>query len=118
MRYTKAFKAEQQAFASNARNLLVAFGAQRNPENSQYEMVLQTKLGPYYVTVYPGTSETLLGWVAGRFDNIEEAQKLLGKNWSDPYSVGLSGKWNHHFFTPYNVDDAVVEMKRQLRRIV
>jgi len=116
MRYTKDFKLEQQNFGIQIEALFEQLGAVKSTE--RYGLTMQTKVGPYHVNIYPGDSKTELGWVAGRFDNILAAQQLLGKGMYDPGSVGLSGKWNHHFFEGWTAEMAVAEMKRQLQKIL
>ena len=82
-----------------------------------------TLAGPYQVTIYPGDSDTLLGWIAGRFTDVEKAVALLGGSFGDPNSVNkCSGKWNHHFFHNkselYPVDASIKYMKYQLGKIL
>lgn len=125
MRYTKAMKAEQQKFAEQMRILFAEMGAKEGIDTRLgYQMTFtETLAGPYHVTIYPGTSAIDLGWIAGRFEDIDKAVALLGGNFGDPLSVNkFSGKWNHHFFnnefSRWTVQDAIQYIELILDKIM
>ena len=118
MRYTKAIKAEQKRLVEEMTAFLISLGTRIEPDlYLGYQMVLDTNVGPYYMTLYPGDSANDLGWIAGKFDDLTEPLKVLGS--SDCNGINpFSGKWNHYFFYPHTVETSIEMMKFNLNQIM
>lgn len=74
-------------FAGALREMLVRIGAQPSP--NFYELVLETKAGPLYLSPHED-------WLATRFDNPSEAARIIPGGSLNRYS----GKWNWHYIKP------------------
>jgi hypothetical protein len=112
---SKATAKDRQAFALKAREVIRQAGGREQPDDTGlYPLVItDTKCGPLYLHVADAGSHGL-GFVAGRFRDVERAVAVLGVNAVNRYS----GKFNHHYFSPWGVDDAVADFSRSLRRVL
>ncbi len=122
MKYIK----RRELFDRQVRRLLTKLGAKSDPTNnvpwSCYR--LDTKAGPLRLSVHTelylaGHSWARIGgapWVAGRFDNVQAAVKLLGRDEVNRFS----GKWNHHVWNNWtdSFSGGLGLLEYDLRRIL
>lgn len=74
-----------------------------------YDFEIETKAGTLFVSPHDN-------WIACRFENVEEAKRLLGNN---PRLNPFSGKWNFHYsdetiHTPAPLTDFAMHLERLL----
>lgn len=92
-------------------DLLAKHGAK---PGGRYDLVLSTKLGDLYLTVYDGTGHRNYSpWIASMFEDPDRAKQFLGAQ-VNPYS----GKWNHQFPDSWTPQECVEEFDRQLTRVL
>ena len=99
-------KKQRQLFLAKVADLLLDLGA----TPGDYDFALQTKVG--LLKLHP--SENMadgLGTVFSRFDDPKAATELVGCN---PWS----GKWNHHYFSGWSVDSAILDLAYELKRVL
>lgn len=111
-RETKADRAWKAAFQVAAKEFLKDVGAVAAPGgfSNGFECELQTRAGRLKITLYDT-------WFACRFDDVEEAKRIL---WgSDPNRTlnPFSGKWNHHFNTRHDIDDCIRFLKFEFSKV-
>ena len=106
MRRTLAPKKQRQLFLTKVQALLLGLGAVQHDE----EFILQTKIGSLTLSASENTVEGL-GSVFGRFDDPTLARSLVDCN---PYS----GKWNHHYFSGWTVEMAIVEFSFHVQALL
>jgi len=99
-------KKQRQQFIAKVAALLMDLGAMPG----EYDFALQTKAG--LLKLHPTENQVEgLGTVFTRFDDPHTARQLVDCN---PFS----GKWNFHFFSGWNVDSALEELRYQLRKVL
>lgn len=75
------------------------------------EFTLNSKFGPLRLSVYERTTDSGgPGDVMTRFEFSRLTSLSTGCN---PYT----GKWNHHYFSPWTTDDALADIERWLKQI-
>jgi len=75
------------------------------------EFALDSKFGPLRLSVYERTTDSGgPGDVMTRFEFARLAAPSTGCN---PHS----GKWNHHFFSPWTADDALEDVAQRLKQV-
>jgi len=114
-------KSEQKDFVSQMTDLIKNMGAKENVDTFLgYSFTfVSTKCGPYHVCVYSGSSKNSLGWIAGRFDNLELSSNLLGKTLNNSNNFNpFSGKWNHHYFDNWTTKLAIEDFRNKLNKIL
>lgn len=99
---------DTEAFRQGIEAILEQAGGNRTP-GRLHEWSVPTKAGPLGITIYDT-------WVAGRFEDVEAAKKLLGSSPTgdlNPYS----GKWNHHYGSLAGSPDSIDHFRYKLRRV-
>jgi len=100
-------KRDKERFVKKANHLIKSLGAV--PGDKGMDWTLHTIAGPLRLCVRQNLSEGP-GSVFTRFGNPEQAKKTVGCN---PYS----GKWNHHYFDPWSVNDALNNLEFELAKV-
>jgi hypothetical protein len=99
-------KKERQRFVKQVKELLVKLGAEQRGE----EFTLETKAG--WLTLHPTENFTDgPGTVFGRFTDPTAARGLVDCN---PHS----GKWNHHYFNGWTVNEAIENLSFWLKHVL
>lgn len=102
-------------YAAALEALLVDLGAVPTGEELCYKYTLATKVGLLKLDVITNVIEPG-AWIAGRFENVDEAVKLLNNSMFDPVNR-YSGKWNHHFFS-VSLEDAERTVRREFAKVL
>jgi len=90
-----------KSFTKKAEAVIQKHGGQ--PDDGTYEWKMETRFGPLHLSIDNDSVMT-------RFDFPHLAHPELGCN---PYS----GKWNHHYFNTWTVEQAVADLDEKLTRI-
>lgn len=98
-------KRDRERFIRKACELIESLGAESDGDYWH----LDTQCGRLRLHVVENAIEGP-GTVFTRFEEPERARLLVECN---PYS----GKWNHHYFGTWRVDDALADLQYQLERI-
>jgi hypothetical protein len=101
-------KRDRQRFIRRCRELIARLGGVGT--DGLYQWQLSTRYGRLGLSVIKNTTGGP-GTVFTRFDDPKAAHPQTGCN---PYS----GKWNHHYFDNWTVDDALTDVERRLRSVV
>jgi hypothetical protein len=103
-------KRNRESFAKKANALIERLGAE--PVDEWYPWRLKTKAGMLSLRVeFNELRNHGPGTVFTRFDSPPDAKCLTDCN---PHS----GKWNHHFFDGWTVEDALKHLEFQLRGVL
>lgn len=105
-------KSECLRFVKEARELIIRLGGQPSADLRDY--CLLTRYGELRLSVYDhvGSRVSGPGWVAACFENTKQS-------FADDLQVNTySGKWNHHYFAPWTVDEALADLEWQLKRVL
>lgn len=106
---------DRQAFVERVREIIMGAGARDDVDRLIYDYVIPaTRVGPLYVSVHESCNGDGLGWIACRFLYPQVAAEIVGGERLNPHS----GKWNHHYFGPWTLDDAVADFSRSLKAIL
>jgi hypothetical protein len=102
-------KKERQQFVHKVIQLLLSLGAKQDA-GENYRFTLQTKAG--ILRLHPDENQTSgPGTLFTRFDDPATARQLVDCN---PFS----GKWNHHYFDPWNVEMAITDLTFWLGKVI
>lgn len=105
---------ERASFALKACETIIRAGGRSEPDDTGlYSWVIDTRCGPLYLHVSESTGSGI-GFVAGRFLYPDRGVAVLGADAVNRFS----GKWNHHYFSPWSVDEAVADFERSLRPVL
>ena len=106
---------DRKAFVERVRGIVTQAGGRDDLDASIYTHVIPvTKCGPLFVSVHGSDDSSEVGWVACCFLYPKLAVELVGQGMLNPYS----GKWNHHYFHPWTVDDSVADFERALGSVL
>lgn len=103
---TKRQRQAGERFKQSVADYLASKGA---TTSRFYAFEIETKAGTLFVSPYED-------WIACRFENVEEAKRLLGHSTRlNPYS----GKWNFHYgheaiATPFPLNDFATHLEKLL----
>jgi len=102
-------KIERQRFVKQAVQLLLGLGAKQE-DGEAYRFTIQTKAG--VLRLHPDENHTSgPGTVFTRFDDPQAARQIVDCN-------QFSGKWNHHYFDPWDVETAIADLTYWLGRVI
>jgi hypothetical protein len=101
-------KRDRQLFVRRCHDLIARLGGIRTDGFYQWE--LPTRYGQLGLSVTENTTSGP-GTVFTRFDDPKAAHPHTNCN---PYS----GKWNHHYFGDWTVDDALAEFECRLQSVL
>ena len=102
-------KKERQRFVKQAVQLLLSLGAKQDGSET-YRFTLQTKAG--VLRLHPDENRTSgPGTVFTRFDDPQAARQIVDCN-------KFSGKWNHHYFDPWDVETAIADLSYWLSKVI
>ena len=111
---SKATAKDRASFALKACEVIIEAGGRSEPDDTGlYSWVVDTKCGPLYLHVSESTGSGI-GFVAGRFLYPDRGVAVLGTDTLNRHS----GKWNHHYFIPWSVDQAVADFERSLKQVL
>jgi len=96
---------EQERFVKGATALVERFGGV--PDGDRWTM--ETKYGKLSLRVVGDCGDS--GTVFTRFDDAKRAHP-------DTCCNPHSGKWNHHYFDPWTVKQALIDLEYQLKRVM
>lgn len=103
-------KHNREKWAKRANALIESLGAE--PVDDHYPWRLETKAGMLSLRVEANALRNHgPGTVFTRFDSPPDAKYLIDCN---PYS----GKWNHHFFDGWTVEEALAALEHSLRHVL
>ena len=102
-------KTERQRFVRKVTELLLSLGAKQDGSEA-YRFTLQTKAG--CLRLHPDENRTTgPGTLYGCFDNPQAARQIVDCN-------QFSGKWNHHYFDPWDVETAIIDLTFWLGKVI
>jgi hypothetical protein len=102
-------KTERQRFIRTVTELLLSLGAKQD-DGEAYRFTIQTKAG--VLRLHPDENHTSgPGTVFTRFDNPQAARQLVDCN-------RFSGKWNFHYFDPWDVETAIADLTFWLGKVI
>lgn len=111
--------AERRRFVTAASSLIETHGG--TPSRLPYqngitgglhtEFMLDSKFGPLRMSVYERTTDS--GGPGDVMTQFEFARLAAPQTGCNPHS----GKWNHHYFSPWTTDDAFDDVERWLKQI-
>jgi hypothetical protein len=102
-------KEDRQRFVRKATELLLSLGAKQDA-GENYRFTLQTKAG--ILRLHPDENQTSgPGTLFTRFDDPAAARQLVDCN-------RFSGKWNRHYFDPWDVETAITDLRFWLRKVI
>lgn len=102
-------KKQRQQFLKKVTQLLLSLGAKQDGSEA-YRFTLQTKVGCLHL--HPDENQTTgLGTLFTRFDDPQAARQIVDCN-------QFSGKWNHHYFDPWDVDTAIADLTYSLGKVI
>lgn len=106
---------DREAFVQRVRDIVIQAGGRDDLDTSINSHVIPvTTCGPLFVSVHEANGGSEVGWVACRFMYPELAAEVIRGDRLNR----CSGKWNHHYFSPWSVDDAVADFERSLGRFL
>lgn len=109
-------KAERMQFQKQTAELIVELGGtpdpQWNPQNKDESphYVLKTSVGILRLTVSNHDYPPSLGTLFGQFDDVDRLPSWLG--------VGSNGKWNHHLFTNWTLENWLTYLRSALTQLL
>jgi hypothetical protein len=102
-------KKERQRFVRKATERLLSLGAKEDAGET-YRFTVQTKAG--ILRLHPDENQTSgPGTLFTRFDDPAAGRRLVDCN-------QFSGKWNHHYFDPWDVDTAISDLTFWLGKVI
>jgi hypothetical protein len=102
-------KKERQRFIRKVTELLLSLGAKQDGSEA-YRFTLQTKAG--YLRLHPDENRTGgPGTLYTRFDDPQAARHIVDCN-------RFSGRWNHHYFDPWDVETAIIDLTFWLGKVI
>jgi hypothetical protein len=104
-------KRDRERWAKKVEALLKSLGAESTEHH--YPWRLETPAGLLRLIIDPHTGRGVKGpgTVFARFDDPEQARRRV---WCNPHS----GKWNHHYFSGWDVEMSLTDLKCQLEKVM